>query len=220
MTAIIKQLNIYNLIRWIVRIHRYPRYCYDIYCNTLVKAFLIKKDITIGKQSWFCSPPIIKNCAGGQIVIGNNVVLCSRSRNTALGVNHPVIIRTLLPNAKVYIGNGVKMSGASICAAKSIKIDDNVLIGANAVIADTDFHAIDSNKRNAKTPYEDLENAAAKPVEIESDVFVGGNSAILKGVHVGKGAVIGFGSVVTKNIPAYTIVAGNPAKIIGHWKND
>ena len=49
---------------------------------------------------------------------------------------------------------------------------------------------------------------------IEDDVWIGANSVITSGVHVGKGAIIGAGSVVTKNIPSYAIAAGTPAKVI------
>lgn len=53
----------------------------------------------------------------------------------------------------------------------------------------------------------------AKPVIICDDVWVGANSVILPGITIGKGAVVGAGSVVTKDVPAYAIVMGNPAKI-------
>lgn len=54
-----------------------------------------------------------------------------------------------------------------------------------------------------------------KGIQIENDVLVGANSVILDGCHIGEGAVIGAGSVVTRDVPAYTIVAGAPARIIG-----
>lgn len=53
-----------------------------------------------------------------------------------------------------------------------------------------------------------------KPVVIEDDVWIGANVIILRGVHVNKGAIIGAGSIVTKDVPGYAIVAGNPAKTI------
>ena len=52
------------------------------------------------------------------------------------------------------------------------------------------------------------------PIIIEDDVWIGSNSVILSNVRIGRGAVVGAGSVVTKNIPPYSVVAGNPAKII------
>ena len=55
---------------------------------------------------------------------------------------------------------------------------------------------------------------------IEDDVWIGSNSVILSGVKIGRGAVIGAGSIVTKNVPKYAIVAGNPAKVIKMRFND
>ena len=52
-----------------------------------------------------------------------------------------------------------------------------------------------------------------RPVIIEDDVWIGTKVIILPGVHIGKGSVIGAGAVVTKNIPAYSIAAGNPAVV-------
>lgn len=52
------------------------------------------------------------------------------------------------------------------------------------------------------------------PVKISDKVWIGFNSIILKGVTIGEGAVVGAGSVVTKDVPAWTVVAGNPARII------
>jgi acetyltransferase-like isoleucine patch superfamily enzyme len=60
----------------------------------------------------------------------------------------------------------------------------------------------------------DTSSVAAAPIVIEDDVWVGFKSTILKGVHVGRGAIIAAGSMVTKDVPAWTIVAGNPATII------
>ena len=57
-----------------------------------------------------------------------------------------------------------------------------------------------------------------RPVTISDDVWIGANVIILPGVCVGRGAIIGAGAVVTKNVPEYAIVAGNPAKIVKYRK--
>jgi len=149
---------------------------------------------------------------GSSLSIGDQSLICSRSTQTALGVNHPVVIRTLTTDAVITIGSKVRMSGTTICAAKKIIIGDRCVIGANATIVDTDFHSLNPSIRSSP---DDSRHAISKPVIIESDVFIGGNSTILKGVCIGFGAIIGSNSVVTKDVPAGVIAAGNPAKFIG-----
>lgn len=85
-----------------------------------------------------------------------------------------------------------------------ISIGNDVLIGHNTTIA-TLNHDMNPNKRGNLTP---------SPVKIGNKVWIGADCTILPGVEIGDGAVIGAGSVVTKNIPSNTVAAGNPAKII------
>ena len=153
--------------------------------------------------------PIVARCEGSRIVIGDDVVLCSRSRWTALGVSHPVVLRTLKPDALISIGKGTGISGGSICAAISIRIGERCLLGADVVIADTDFHSIDPMQREAG-----WSAIACAPVEVGDDVFIGTRATILKGVRIGDGAIVGAGAVVTRAVPAGAIVAGNPAVVI------
>jgi acetyltransferase-like isoleucine patch superfamily enzyme len=58
------------------------------------------------------------------------------------------------------------------------------------------------------------QGVSTRPIVIEDDVWIGGNATILPGVHIGRHSVIGAGSVVTKDVPAYTVVVGNPARIL------
>ena len=85
-----------------------------------------------------------------------------------------------------------------------IIIGDNALIGHNVTIA-TLNHDYNPDNRASITP---------NPVKIGKNVWIGSDSTILPGVEIGDGAIIGAGSVVTKSIPANTIAAGNPARII------
>jgi acetyltransferase-like isoleucine patch superfamily enzyme len=83
-------------------------------------------------------------------------------------------------------------------------------------IWDTDFHPIQFEERRAN----DITKITSAPIEIADDVFIGANSIILKGVSIGSRAVIGAGSVVTKNIPDDEVWAGNPARFIKKINND
>jgi acetyltransferase-like isoleucine patch superfamily enzyme len=155
--------------------------------------------------------PIVSMVSGSRIQIGARCVLCSDSQINALGINHPVVLRTLRPGAEIVIGGDTGMSGGSICAAGSIRIGTGCLIGANVTLADTDFHALNPvNRRYNRNPDE----IAVRPILIEDNVFIGADVVVLKGVTIGKNSVIGAGSVVTRDIPENTIAAGNPAKVI------
>ncbi len=107
--------------------------------------------------------------------------------------------------AELIIGNGVHINyGVSIGASRSVQIGNRVRLGPYCRIVDTDFH----NVYNRAAP------GTTKPVVIEDDAWVGMNAVILQGVHIGKAAVIGTGAVVTKDVPAFAVVGGVPAKVL------
>lgn len=153
--------------------------------------------------------PLVQFAAGSTIRVGKNLVLISHSYFSAPGVNHPVVIRLLEERARLTIGDNVGMSGATICVAREVVIGNNVLLGANVSVVDTDFHPIKASNRR----YSHLD-ILSEPIVIEDNVFVGMNSLILKGVTIGKNSVIGAASVVTQNIPENSIAGGVPAKVL------
>jgi len=113
----------------------------------------------------------------------------------------------------IEIGNWVGISSAAIWATNRITIGDRVLIGADCILMDNDQHHLNAEARR------DPERArayASAPIVIEDEVFIGMRSMILKGVTIGARSVVGAGSVVTRDVPPDTIVAGNPARVIGH----
>jgi maltose O-acetyltransferase len=114
------------------------------------------------------------------------------------------------PSAKITIGENTKINNnfRAIAEFKTIEIGSNCLIGANVEILDSDFHGLRISERNSSLP------EAAASVIIGNDVFIGNNAVILKGVTVGDGAVISNSALVVSDVPAHTIVAGVPAKII------
>lgn len=105
--------------------------------------------------------------------------------------------------AEILIGEGSSIGDRSeIHAGNNVSIGKRVFISWDCVITDRDYHGIHG------------EQEQIKPVIIEDDVIMGCRSIILKGVYVGKGAIIGAGSVVTKDVSAFSIVGGNPARLI------
>jgi acetyltransferase-like isoleucine patch superfamily enzyme len=204
-------------LKYLVCVHRYPRYFVDRCYVPHVLAFFWRRQGAILRRgiAW-SGAPILSLSPQSTIQIGERCAMCSRSTRTALGVNHPIVLRTLQPGAELRVGDGVRMSGTTICAAERVVVGDRCVIGANVTIVDTDFHSLDAAIRS--TPG-DFASARTKPVEIGSDVFVGGGSYILKGVRIGDRAVIGAASVVTQDVPADAVVAGNPARVISRREN-
>lgn len=121
-------------------------------------------------------------------------------------------------NATISIGKRVFISG-SIIAAEKINIGDDVMISWGVTIVDHNSHAISFSQRadditNWRKGKKDWTHVKVAPVTICDKVWIGFNALILKGVTIGEGAVVGAGAVVTKDVPAWTIVGGNPARII------
>lgn len=162
--------------------------------------------VSFGRDPIFVGWPVLKGA--GLIKFGHNCVLVSSPLGNPLGLFRPCILEAISSQSRIHIGNNFAASGVCIVAQQEIIIGNNVSVGANATIIDTDFHAAKAEARN--------ENAAAssKPIRIEDDVWIGMNALILKGVTVHRGAVIGAHAVVTKDVPAGAHAVGNPARII------
>ena len=142
------------------------------------------------------------------VVIEDGVTLDSDPTHNDAGIIHPCTL-SVTGEGFLYIGKNSGFSGVQICCTKKITIGRNVWVGANVTIYDTDFHPID--------PYERLildSPASSADVIIDDCVWIGANAMILKGVHIGRGSVIAAGSIVTKDVPEFTVFGGNPAKLI------
>jgi acetyltransferase-like isoleucine patch superfamily enzyme len=166
--------------------------------------------VTLAKGVDAIGAPTIDLHPDSSIRLGQNVRLISGSFATALGVNHPVVLRTLGAGARINIGRGVGISGGSICSAQLVEIGDDAMLGANVTIADTDFHSLHPAHRGGHTH----PTVGITAVHIGKRVLIGTNAIVLKGVTVGDNSVIGAGSVVTKSIPENCIAAGNPCRVI------
>ncbi|MCB1645734.1 MAG: acyltransferase [Pseudomonadales bacterium] len=106
----------------------------------------------------------------------------------------------------VRIGNYCLLCpGVRIDSASSVTISDNCMLAAGSYITDADWHDIYDRTRAVGT---------TRPVVLENNVWIGDGAVICKGVTIGENSVIGAGSVVTHDIPANVIAAGNPARVI------
>lgn len=113
----------------------------------------------------------------------------------------------------IIIGDNCSIGDYShITCINAIRIGNNVLTGKNILITDNSHGATISDIQNI--PPVDRSLYSKGPVIIEDNVWIGEKASILPGVRVGFGAIIGAGSVVTKNVPAKAVVGGNPASVL------
>ncbi len=122
---------------------------------------------------------------------------------------------------KVSLGDYTLVHGARIICDSEIKIGDYVFISWNVVLMDTYRVPFDPIKRRREleqvpkreSRYIDA-NVAARPINIESNVWIGFDACVLPGITIGEGSIVGARSVVEADVEPYTIVAGNPAQVI------
>jgi acetyltransferase-like isoleucine patch superfamily enzyme len=130
-------------------------------------------------------------------------------------------------DGEIIIGNSTYIGTSSLMCNKRIIIGNEVMISWGCTIIDNNSHSIDSTTRRKdmddflkgleEGDYRKYKNWSVvdnAEIVIEDNVWVGFNTIILKGVRIGKGAVVAAGSVVTKDVPDFALVGGNPARII------
>lgn len=129
----------------------------------------------------------------------------------------------------VKIGNNVHLGGVTFISRDFIEICDDVTMAWGITLYDHNSHSIywEERKFDNQQCYEDYikfggnnivnkdwSNVVSKPIKIESKVWIGFDVTVLKGVTIGEGAVVAAKSVVVKDVEPWTVVAGNPAKVV------
>ncbi len=123
------------------------------------------------------------------------------------------LITTIESPHNITIGDNVWVSkNVALYAANGITIGNDVVIAKDVSLISANHGFRDKSRKINQQGME----TGAPPITIGNDVWVGEKAIILKAVNIGDGAVIGAGAVVTKDVPAYAVVAGNPAKIIAY----
>jgi acetyltransferase-like isoleucine patch superfamily enzyme len=123
---------------------------------------------------------------------------------------------------RIEIGDYCYFTNVVLLCELELRVGNYVVVGWNATIADTDFHPIDPVERIADAiACSPLGKGRRRPeiarraVVIEDDVWIGPNATILKGVHIGAGAFIEAGALVTRDVPPRARMIGNPAQVVG-----
>lgn len=178
------------------------------FLNFYVKSKIFRIDVHNVRSYMINGVIYVRN--RGKISIGQGFDVNSGVNNNPIGGDTISRFIAATENSVITIGDNVGMSNSTIYSRQSIQIGNNVLIGGGCKIWDTDFHTIDSNNRI----FNGDNQIKSAPVVIDDNVFLGAFSIILKGVRIGQNSIIGAGSVVTKDIPANVIAAGNPCKVI------
>jgi acetyltransferase-like isoleucine patch superfamily enzyme len=150
--------------------------------------------------------PLISVARGGEMIIGDAVRLYSATRSNPLGAFQPCVLRAMAPGARLVLGDRAGLSGTVLCAAAGIEVGEGTIFGSGALVIDNDFHV-----PKGEWDWADDARATARPIRIGRGVFVGARAIILKGVTIGDRAIIGAGAVVTRDVPAGQVAAGNPA---------
>lgn len=158
--------------------------------------------VKIGRGCRFHGRAYFRRYRDSRIAFGDNCTFLSSPNANLIGINRPCLISTMSPSAVIQVGDECGFSGTVVAAFEQIIIGESVICGANTLITDSDWHP------------EDPRAGAPAPVYIGNNVWLGVNATVLKGVRIGDNSVIGAGSIVTRDIPANAMAAGNPCRVL------
>ena len=156
----------------------------------------LRRASRVGPRVRLWGKPVVHNY--GKMIIGDRARLISTVATSEFSTGGEGVLE---------IGEGTFINyGCSLAATKHVKIGANCSIGTHAIILDNSFHRLEPERRN--------EAPESAPVILEDNVWLGARVTVLPGVTIGEGSAIGAGSVVTKDIPARSLAAGVPARIV------
>lgn len=182
----------------------------------IIKYFYKKNISTETKLIVLGNMPYFKLPRNGKIKFGNNVVINSDFKNSNTSLTYRCKFVTGY-DGFIKIGDNTMMNGTCIVSYLHVELGKNCQIASSTLISDTDFHPIDSLDREAQVegkPFS-FDKVKKDKIKIGDNVWIGWNCTVLKGVQIGDNSVVAAGSVVLKGeYPAYSLIAGNPAKVL------
>ncbi len=147
---------------------------------------------------------------GGRVVIGrDSIVRCRIDFDSAQG--------------EVRIGDRCYLGASHLVCHTAITVGDDVIMSWGVTVVDHDSHSLNWAERQHDVAdwmrgVKRWDSVTVRPVRIGDKTWIGFGASILKGVTVGEGAVVGANAVVTRDVPPYTVVAGNPARVVRQLK--
>ena len=166
----------------------------DAAWHVLLGKWRLRRCTRVGRLPRVYGRPRITN--PGEIVVGDKFRFFSTTVPSEM-VAHA--------GGRIEIGNNVFINyGASLSAHQRVRIGDSCQLGSYACLMDNDYHGVEERGRAGES----------KPIILGRNVWLGVRVIVLKGVTIGDNAVIGAGSVVTRDIPANCLAAGVPARVI------
>jgi acetyltransferase-like isoleucine patch superfamily enzyme len=167
---------------------------------------------------------------GGRVQIGSGTRLeqatmaardpagCSLTIGSESNVEAAIVFEK--DSARISIGSRTHVGGGTVLAAAcNIEIGDDVLVAFGALIMDHNSHSLSFRERRDDVREwiqgrKDWTRVQIESVRISDKAWIGARAIILKGVTVGEGAIVAAGSVVTRDVPPWSIAGGNPARVI------
>jgi acetyltransferase-like isoleucine patch superfamily enzyme len=170
----------------------------DAVANAKAAVILRRWRVTFGDEPKFYGrPPMLR--VRGTMAVGDNFRVRSHQFRTQI---------TVAPGASFRVGDNCDINqGCNLYIASVVEIGDNVGFADLVTLADTNFHEVLPGS-GVKT----------KPITIEDNVWIARGVTILAGVVIGRHSVVGAGSVVSRDVPPKSVVAGNPARVIREFE--
>lgn len=190
---------------------------FTTYCN-LLKLRCI--GVQVGRKARFCGDVCFCINKNSKVVFGKGLIITGGYNINALSPSERSYI-LVRKNTELIIGDNCGFSSICMSVHDSIRIGNNVIIGANTRLNDSNDHSINYLERRMEREYKDWSklNIDHAPIIIEDDVFIGAHCIISKGITIGARSIVAAGSVVVKSIPSDEVWGGNPAKFIKKLQN-